>query len=138
MFHTSYIQMLRKQDVVQHIFRKIKSLVSFQKKFNKQELNYSIVEKEFLSIILALNNKRILLIGAHITILTDNKNLIYYNSIQTNRIQRWKCKLMEYDIEIKHVYATKNAAADSLSRCCNIKHSKQIYNGKYTKNNQNY
>ncbi|KAG0430880.1 Retrovirus-related Pol polyprotein from transposon [Dictyocoela muelleri] len=59
----------------------------FSKTLSKSERNYSITEKEMLSIFKSLNNFKRLLLGARVIVYTDHNNLIYENNI-SNRINK--------------------------------------------------
>jgi putative transposase len=92
----------------------------YSKKFNETELNYSIVEKEILAILRALNHFKTIIFSSRITIKTDNKNLTF-NQEQTSRIQRWKLQIEEFDYELEHIPGQKNTIADLLSRLFSIR-----------------
>ena len=61
----------------------------FSKKFSKSENNYSIVEKEFLAIKEGLKNWEKIVLGCEIEIRADNKALLNFRTINSNRIFRW-------------------------------------------------
>ncbi|KAG0429010.1 Retrovirus-related Pol polyprotein from transposon 17.6, partial [Dictyocoela muelleri] len=83
----------------------------------KSEINYSIVEKEFMAIVSALNHYRNIIQGFHVEVITDSKNCTYESKLQIGRIQRWKFLLVEFDINISTIKGQNNNIADSLSRC---------------------
>ncbi|KAF9761135.1 Transposon Tf2-9 polyprotein [Nosema granulosis] len=85
-------------------------------KFHKAELNYTVTEKELLAITKALKHFRPMILGAKITIKTNHKNLLYITNCETNRAQRWKMLIDEYNAELEHVEGKSNTG-DSLSRC---------------------
>ncbi|KAG0425545.1 Transposon Tf2-9 polyprotein, partial [Dictyocoela muelleri] len=91
----------------------------FSKKYNTQENNYSVVEKEVLAIIKAINHLKPLIYNAPITIMTDNKNITFDGDL-SRRINRWKLILEEYDYEIMHISGRNNTEADLFSRCFNV------------------
>ncbi|KAG0419613.1 Retrovirus-related Pol polyprotein from transposon, partial [Dictyocoela roeselum] len=68
----------------------------YSHKFPNSELNYSILEKEALSVLNAVQYFRSILITNKVLIYTDNKNLLFEKDL-TNRIQRWKLLLEEYN-----------------------------------------
>ncbi|KAG0439695.1 Retrovirus-related Pol polyprotein from transposon [Dictyocoela muelleri] len=70
--------------------------------FKKHERNYTISEKEFLSIIKSLNHFRQIILGSKITIRTDHANNLF-NKDLTTRKKRWKILLQEYDYELEYV-----------------------------------
>jgi ribonuclease HI len=92
----------------------------FSKKLNDTEKNYSIVEKELYAIVKALLFLKDIIQGYHIEIHTDNKNCVLENSKFTNRIERWKVMLNDFNFEIKSIKGEHNNIADALSRNCVI------------------
>ena len=90
----------------------------YSKKFNDAESNYSIVEREFYAIICALRHFRKIILGCKTEIKTDNKNLLNYQKINSNRIDRWSWILSDYDMELKHIKGVENVVADNISRSC--------------------
>ena len=100
----------------------------FSKKFSKSENNYSIVEKEFLAIKEGLKNWEKIVLCCEIEIRTDNKALLNFENINSNRISRWNWIFEEFNFKIVHVKSELNHIADTLSRNCNIKIVKQKTN----------
>ena len=92
----------------------------YSHKFNSVELNYTIVEKEFLAVILALRHFRNIILGTKIIIKTDNKNIVNYHGAKYNRIKRWKDELIEFNPELEHISEKENVGADALSRLLKI------------------
>ena len=62
-----------------------------------------------------LKEFRNILLGHHITVYTDHKNLTYkmYN---TERLMRWRLIIEEFGPKLKYIKGENNAVADSLSR----------------------
>ena len=93
----------------------------FSKKFNDCQTRYSTVEKETLSLILAINHFEVYLCNAcsPIKVFTDNNPLTFLAKMKNknSRLTRWSLILQEYDLDIKHVKGTDNVIADTLSRC---------------------
>ncbi|KAG0419483.1 Retrovirus-related Pol polyprotein from transposon 17.6 [Dictyocoela roeselum] len=101
----------------------------YSHKFNNSELNYNIMEKETLGVLLSLQYFRSIVLTNHVVIYTDNQNLIYQKDL-TNRIQRWKLLLEEYSYEFKKIEGARNIIADSISRLqyMNSENNKTIKN----------
>jgi hypothetical protein len=58
-----------------------------------------------------------MLLGHHIVMRTDHKNLTYPNSTHTsNRVLRQRLLLEEYGVELEYIKGEKNVATDTLSR----------------------
>ena len=88
----------------------------FSKKFTGAQKNYTTMEKETLAIIWILKTYETVLRGAKIQILSDHLNLRYLDSAQSQRCQRWRTYLQEFEIELKHIAGKNNVIADTLSR----------------------
>lgn len=91
----------------------------FSKKLFAAQLNYFVMEKEFLAIIESLKHFRQVLYGRKFVLRSDHLSLSYVMSqgkVPQNRIARWLDFLSEYDFDIQHISGTKNNAADALSR----------------------
>jgi hypothetical protein len=90
------------------------------KSMNDAERNYQIYDKELLAIIQALQTWRHYLEGAEhqITILTDHKNLEYFESSRTltRRQARWSIFLARFDFQIQHRPGRLGGKPDQLSR----------------------
>ena len=95
----------------------------FSKKFSSAQRNYSTIEKETLSLVLALQHFEVYLGGSShpIVVYTDHHPLKFldrmYNSNQ--RLMRWSLILQPFFLQIVHVRGKDNVLADALSRCSN-------------------
>ena len=92
----------------------------FSKKFSKSQKNYSTVEKETLSMILALEHFGVYVSGSQfpLTVFTDHNPLTFLNKMKNRnqRLSRWSLLLQEYDLKIQHIAGRDNVIADALSR----------------------
>ena len=90
------------------------------KKFNKHQRNYSTVEKECLSLILALQHFEVYLASsvAPIVIFTDHNRLTFIHKIKNKnqRLLRWSLMLQEHNLDIRHIKGKDNIIPDALSR----------------------
>lgn len=87
--------------------------------FNTAQRNYTVTEKECLSIIHAITQFRVYLYGARFRILSDHRPLKWLLSSKSAsaRLSRWALKLQDYSIEgIEYIPGKENANADALSR----------------------
>ena len=82
---------------------------------NSAQKNYSTGEKELLSIVEILKEFANILLGYKIIVHTDHKNLLY-RSLPTQRLQRWRMLIEEYDCTFVHVSGVDNVVADGISR----------------------
>ena len=92
----------------------------FSKKLNKQQVNYSTIEKECLALVLSLKHFEVYLSTPTqtITVYTDHNPLVFIQKMknQNQRLLRWSLILQEFDIEVIHVKGKDNIIADALSR----------------------
>ncbi|KAG0433987.1 Retrovirus-related Pol polyprotein from transposon 17.6, partial [Dictyocoela muelleri] len=97
------------------LFQDNKIIGYYSKKFNKQEANYTVIEKEIYSIIKSLDHFKSLIYNTRVNIETDNKNLTF-NGELSKRAYRWKLLIEEYDYTLRHIEGKENVHADVLSR----------------------
>ena len=93
----------------------------FSKKFLKYQKNYSVVEKETLGLVLALEHFDVYLGSTpfKIKVYTDHNPLTFLKIMKNKnqRLVRWSLALQEYNLEIQHIPGSENVVADALSRC---------------------
>ena len=92
----------------------------YSKKFTPAQQNYSVIEKELLALILALQHFAVYIpaFGPTIRVYTDHHPLKYLNELgaKNQRLTRWSLFLQQYSLKISHVKGTDNVLADCLSR----------------------
>lgn len=90
----------------------------YSRKLQNTELNYTIYEKEALSVVAAIKQFRKYMLHATTVIYTDNSAVAsILNARDPNgRVLRWINFLSSFDLEIRHRNGKSNAAADFLSR----------------------
>jgi hypothetical protein len=94
-----------------------KPIAFFSRKLMGAQLNYTMTEKELLSIIECLETFHNLLFGQRLVVWTDHKNLVTEATIsQSQRVQHWRPILEEYGPDIRYIKGEENCAADALSR----------------------
>jgi hypothetical protein len=99
------------------IRQKGKPIAFFSRKLTGAQLNYTMTEKELLSIIECLKAFHNILYGQRIVVWTDHNNLVTEATIsQSQRVQRWRLILEEYGPDIRYIKGEENCAADALSR----------------------
>lgn len=98
------------------------------KKIDKTDQSYSIIENEFLTIVLVLKHFRKIILGCQMTIYKDNKNIFNNISIQSIRITRWFLKLEEPNLKY-NILVRKKTISDYLSKL-NIMKEKQTNENK--------
>lgn len=98
---------------------------------NKAEKNYSVIEKELLSIVWSVKYFRPYLYGRRFVIQTDHKPLVYLFSMTnpSSRLTKFRLCLEEYDFHVEYIKGRDNVAADALSRILiSSKELKQLNN----------
>ena len=90
----------------------------FSKKFLKYQKNYSVVEKETLGLVLALEHFDVYLGSTpfKIKVYTDHNPLTFLKTMKNKnqRLVRWSLALQEYNLEIQHIPGSENVVADAL------------------------
>jgi hypothetical protein len=72
-----------------------KPIAFCSRKMNSAQQNYTVTEKELLSIVATLKEFRNILLGQQITVFADHENLTYTN-FNTERVTRWRLVLKEF------------------------------------------
>ena len=89
-------------------------------KFKPHQKSYSTVEKEALSLLLALEKFAIYVSSpTHpVMVYTDHQPLQFVSKMKLKnaRLTRWWLALQEYNLEVHHIKGDKNVLADVLSR----------------------
>lgn len=90
----------------------------FSRKFNRHQLNYSVIEKETLALIWALQHFQVYVGSGPVVVFSDHNPLTFLSTLQapSQRLVRWALFLQSYTLEIRHVRGTDNVVADALSR----------------------
>jgi len=92
----------------------------YSKKLNKHQRNYATVEKEALSLLLAVKHYEVYLSASPfpVQVFTDHNPLTFIHRMKTDnqRLLRWSLTLQEYNLNIHHVKGSDNLIADALSR----------------------
>ena len=82
------------------------------------ERNYTVTEKELLSVIFACLKFRTFILGYPVTIRTDHRSISFLRNCKLNhgRLTRRVLILQEYNLDWEYVPGKKNIVADGLSR----------------------
>ena len=92
----------------------------FSKKMSEAQRKYSTVEKEVLSLIMALDHFEIYLSNnpSMLTVKTDHNPIVFINKFKNKnrRLMRWSLILQEWNLDIQHVPGKLNIVPDTLSR----------------------
>ena len=88
------------------------------KKLSVHEKTYSVVEKECLAIVWALERFQLYLYGRFFVIETDHKPLVYLQKakVSNGRLMRWALFLQSYNFRCEAIKGAENIGADFLSR----------------------
>uniref|UniRef100_A0A3B5QLU2 Gypsy retrotransposon integrase-like protein 1 n=1 Tax=Xiphophorus maculatus TaxID=8083 RepID=A0A3B5QLU2_XIPMA len=90
----------------------------FSRKFNRHQLNYSVIEKETLALIWSLQHFEVYVGSGPLTVFTDHNPLTFLNSFRcpNQRLVRWSLFLQSFSLDIRHIKGKDNVIADALSR----------------------
>lgn len=85
---------------------------------NAQEVNYTATERELLAILYGLEQYRAYVEGLKCYIVTDHASLQWFYKLKnpTGRLNRWACRLSQFDFDIIHKKGKEHVIPDSLSR----------------------
>jgi hypothetical protein len=103
-----------------------KPIAFWSRKMNSAQQNYTVTEKELLSIVATLKEFRNIPPGQQITVFADSKNLTYKN-FNIERVMRWRLVLEEFGPDLQHIKGERNVVADALSRL-EIDDEQEIFN----------
>lgn len=92
----------------------------FSKKFNSAQSNYSTIEQETLSLLLALQFFEVY-VGSSplpVKIYTDHNPLVFLKQMRNSnqRLMRWSLLVQDFNLDICHKKGADNVLADALSR----------------------
>ena len=87
----------------------------FSRKLTSAQMNYTVLEKELLSIVETLLEYRLFLWGCQIIVFSDHRNLTFDN-LRSQRALRWRLIAEDFNITIFHRPGIANVGADALSR----------------------
>ena len=87
------------------------------RKLQPYERNYSIYDKEMMSIMHALDKFRQYLVGRKFVLKTDHNSLInFLTQKELNGMQQnWVCKFQAYEFDIEYKKGKMNVVVDALS-----------------------
>lgn len=84
----------------------------------KNELKFSVTEKELLCVLWACEKLRCYIEGTRFTVITDHHSLIWLNNLKNpqGRLGRWALRLQQFDMEVVHRPGKNHVVPDCLSR----------------------
>ncbi len=92
----------------------------FSKKFSKAQQNYSVIEKEALALLFALQHFDVYL-GSNsdpIIVYTEHNPLVFLSRMSgsNQRLLRWSLAVQGYNLDTRRKKGTENVMANALSR----------------------
>jgi transposase InsO family protein len=98
------------------IFQDSKPVAFYSRKLDSAQRNYTVGEKELLSVVATLKEFHSLLYGCpNIHVYTDHKNNTFAK-FQTQRVLRWRLFLEDFGVQFHYIKGESNSLADALSR----------------------
>ena len=94
----------------------------------REQLRWSVPEKECYAIVYSLKKWEYLLRDRHFKLYTDHENLTYLDAGTSPKVYRWKLEVQEYDFEILPIKGENNIVADAFSRLCEFGNKTEIIN----------
>ena len=84
----------------------------------KAEFNYTITEKETLSVVFAMTKFQTYFLNSDVVVQTDHQAITFFKNCKMShgRLTRWMLQLQEYRIKWEYLPGSKNIVADILSR----------------------
>lgn len=102
------------------MFQGGKPVAFVSRSLNNAESRFPIIEKEMAALVFVMEKLHEFVYGRHVTVFVDHKPLvnIVLKDIHkvTNRLQRFRLKLLRYDVEVKYLPGKDNVVADLMSR----------------------
>ena len=86
------------------------------KSWQGAQVNWSTPDQEAFAIYDAFKRLHYLIRDVKFTLLTDHANLTYVNFEGSDKIQRYKAEMLQYDFDIQHIKGKDNLVPDILSR----------------------
>ena len=108
---------------------KIIHLVYYASKtMNSTQVNYTVTEKELLSIVFAMEKFHPYLMGVKVTFHMDHAALLYLMRKKDSKacLMRWLQLLQEFDIDIQDRKGSENQVTDRLS---NLEEEGRLHDG---------
>ncbi len=104
--------LMQKHDAMMHPCRFL------SRKLKRAERNYSVIERECLAIVWAIEKLQVFLYGREFVLLTDHEPLTFIQEakVKNGRVMRWSMFLQDWSFRIESIKGVDNMVADYLSR----------------------
>ena len=90
------------------------------KSLSAHEIKWHTYDKEAYAIAYALFKFEHLLSDVHFTLRTDHKNLTFLKVSRSQRVQRWRLEVHQFDFHVEHIPGKDNVIADEFSRLIDL------------------
>lgn len=91
----------------------------YLRKFYKHQVNYSVIEKEAIALLMALQYFDVYIVSSNypVAVFTDHNPLVFLSCMynQNQCLMRWSLIMQGYNLVIKHKKGVENVIADVLS-----------------------
>ncbi len=102
--------------IAQEVDGNLRPICFLSRKFTASQRNYSTTDREMLAVWYVLKKARVLLAGRHFIVHCDHKALESLKESQSQRVERMRLGLQEFDYEVAYIRGEENIAADAMSR----------------------
>ena len=93
-----------------------KSIAFFSRILSKPHRNYTMTEKELLTIVECLKQLQGVIFGYKINVFSDHNNLVYATTMsESRRVMRWRLIIKEFGPNIQHIAGVDNIVYYTLS-----------------------
>ena len=96
----------------------LRPVAYYSKHLSRRERNFSVSERELLTVVLSIKNVHQMLYGTQFRVVTDHQPLrsLLTSSDLRNKLMQWLNEIQKYEFSIEYQSGKRNGNADALSR----------------------